>query len=460
MNMAQASRTRTGLMLVEDTPSLMMLYSLVLRKAGFPPICAETGADALAKFEQHKPGVVLLDLLLPDIDGMTLLRKMLAAAPRTRIIVITADGSINKAIEATRQGAHDFLVKPLGDQRLVGTVASALKEYGAMHDSLAKGAATAELNPFFRLGTTAPTLRLREQIAAVARSNAPVFLLGERGSGKKTVARMIHQDSVRAKGPFITLNCAAFDPDDLEAELFGAPGPEPGGRRGAFQAATGGTLLIENPRDMPRSVQDRLYSILQTGMYAPSETGPPSALDLRLMCSARTHPNEDMRAGRLSEDLYYRLFVLPLVVPPLRERSADIVPFATHLLGTIAKEEGKRFSMISPCAAAALSTRSWKGNLRELMNALRHAVVLHDGPKLTEQMLPAEISASDATPTVQRNATLEEMMAGMTMGEIERRAMRAAIARHDGSIPRAARELDIAPSTIYRKRDGWTDTPH
>ena len=461
MTPPSTSLKRPAVLLVEDTPSLQMLYRMVLTKVGCPPLCASSGAEALSKFEEHRPGVVLLDLMLPDMDGMVLLHQILTRAPRTRVVVITANASIDKAIEATRKGAHDFLVKPLGDQRLVSTVTNALNVFTAQtRTSAAQQGSFLDLSPYFRHARSEPMQRLCSQIAAVARSMAPVFILGEHGSGKKTVARMVHADSLRAAKPFVSVNCALHDAPTLEAELFGRAqhaGPD----QGALAAANGGTLLIENPQNMPLHLQTRMLNILQTGVDSRGDAPPSEPIDLRLVCSARTHPGDAVRTGAFSADLYYRLFVIPLQVPALRDRPADIIPFAESLVSVISQQEGKRFTGISETAAAQLAQLPWAGNLRELINVLRHAVVLHDGPELTTQMLPDGLGLN-GTVTARKSETetpartLEDAMAGLSMAEIEARALRAAIARHDGSIPRAARELDIAPSTIYRKRDVWS----
>ena len=465
MNKTAAPSLPIRLLLVEDTPSLQMLYRTVLNKAGYPSISASSGAEALAKFEEHKPGVVLLDLMLPDMDGMTIMRKMLAQHPGTRVIVITANGSIDKALDATRKGAHDFLVKPLGDLRLVGAVANALSEYRTQI-----GTAKSLLNtpydlPFADfLGDSDVMRRLNEKIRAVARSMAPVYILGERGTGKKTIARLVHQKSQRAAKPFVTINCSALENAALETAIYGATGPaRTNGAEGAgaLQKADGGTLLLENPQDMAPDLQARLVSTLQTGSRIPADGAAPVPVDIRLVCCARTHPNEEMRAGRLSEDLYYRLFVIPLTVPPLRQRGDDILRLAQSFLGRIAKQEGKTFAVVSAEAAEIMKHHKWHGNLRELINVLRHAVVLHDGPDLTSAMLPDDMTArAHATDgPIQHNdglIGLEAAVKGLTMAEIEQRAVMAAIERHGGSIPQAARELDIAPSTIYRKRDVWT----
>ncbi|MGL4412621.1 sigma-54-dependent transcriptional regulator [Roseinatronobacter monicus] len=448
------------LLLVEDTPSLQMLYHAVLKKAGYPAICASSGAEALAKFDEYRPGVVLLDLMLPDMDGMTIMRKMMAQQPGTRVIVITANGSIDKALDATRKGAHDFLVKPLGDMRLVGAVANALSEYRAQ-----TGAAKALQHTPYDLpladfmGESDAMRQLQNKISAVAKSMAPVFILGERGTGKKTIARMVHKQSGRAEKSIVSVNCAALESAALEEELFGTSSQPD--TAGAIQRANGGTLLLENPQDMNPDLQARLVATLQTGSRIPTAGGAPVPVDMRLICCARAHPNTEMRAGRLSEDLYYRLFVIPLSVPPLRQRGDDITRLAQGFLSRIAKQEGKTFTSVSEDAARIMRKHQWHGNLRELINVLRHAVVLYPGPELVSAMLPEDMTNSPQTVdgAAQDNTEivgLEAATQGLTMAEIEQRAVMAAIERHGGSIPQAARELDIAPSTIYRKRDVWT----
>jgi DNA-binding NtrC family response regulator len=466
MTKANANRASHRLMLVEDTPSLQMLYRTVLNKAGYPSICASSGAEALEKFDEHKPGVVLLDMKLPDMDGITIMRKMLAQHPATRVIVITANGSIDKAVDATRHGAHDFLVKPLGDQRLVGAVANALSEYRAQSIAAHTASHTPcdlPLEDF--LGVSEIMHRLNEKIRAVAASMAPVYILGERGTGKKTIAHLVHKRSRREKHPFVALNCAVLETATLEAALYGTcPAANQTGAEcdGIFHQANGGTILLENPQDIDLSLQARLVSTLQTANRTPAKGGAPVPVDFRLICCARAHPHDEMRAGRLSEDLYYRLNVIPLHVPPLRHRAEDILPLAKSFLERIAKQEGKVFSGLSPETARIMEQHAWHGNIRELINVLRHAVVLHRGPELTSAMLPEDMTMrapaeETLTDRVALTSTeLEVAMKGLTMAEIEQRAVMAAIERHNGSIPQAARELDIAPSTIYRKRDVWT----
>jgi two-component system repressor protein LuxO len=463
MMSVDGSSSAGQLLLVEDTPSLLMLYRTVLNRAGYSSLSATNGTEALEKFDAHRPGVIMLDLMLPDMDGMAVMREILTKQPSTRVIVITANGSIDKALEATRKGAYEFLVKPLGDQRLVAAVANALSEFRTQ-----SGAGKAlqhtpyDLPQADFLGTSDVMRHLTQKIRAVAKSMAPVFILGERGTGKKTIAHMVHEQSQRATRPLVSINCSAHDRDDLEAMLFGSTSSTPGDRAetsGAFKKADGGTLLLENPQDIPLELQARLVSALQAGSFIPAVGAAPVPFDIRLISCARAHPTEEMHAGRLSEDLYYRLFVIPLTVPPLSKRGDDIVQLATSFLVRIARQEGKTFTTVSDGAASILLNHQWHGNIRELINVLRHAVVLHQGPNLTDEMLPEDMITHAHTPNAPHDDALqgfEAAIKGLTMAEIEQRAVMAAIERHAGSIPQAARELDIAPSTIYRKRDVWT----
>lgn len=452
-----------GLLLVEDTPSIQMLYRTVLNKAGYPPFCASSGTEALEKFSEHRPGIVLLDLMLPDLDGLVVMTQMLAAAPETRVIVITANGSVNKAVEATRKGAYDFLVKPLGDVRLVGAVASAVADSRAAEkQAIAANGQTREVATANFVALSDQMQAVRTVIEAVARSKAPVFIHGASGTGKRTAAEAIHKLSPRARRPIVSFKCSSLEGYALEAALFGT-GPlvtpeqsEQG--HCAIQKAEGGSILLRSPEALAAEHQARLLAMINSATLplSPTRSLP---VDVRILCTSSRDPHDAMRSGLLSEELFYRLFVFPLSLPPLHARHADIPVLAEQFLPEIALQEGKHFTTITPEAKNLLQRHTWDGNLHELRNVLRQAIVMNNGPELTASMLPIALveqaaPGSDATPGAQ---DVQTALAGMTLAQIEERAIRAAIERHHGSIPRAALELDIAPSTIYRKRDGWTD---
>ncbi|MCC5955550.1 MAG: sigma-54-dependent Fis family transcriptional regulator [Natronohydrobacter sp.] len=458
-------KAKLGLMLVEDTPSLQMLYRTVLRKAGFDPICASTGAEAQQLFATERPPVVLLDLVLPDCDGLTLMTEMLTEAPETRVIVITANGSVAKAVQATRKGAFDFLVKPLGDLRMIGAVANAMTEYQAITQRGGKGISRALKSRHDAFVARSDVMQqVNTVIAAVARSNAPVFIIGPSGSGKAACAEMIHLRSSRATKPLIQVDCGLPDALALEAILFGTGAQSDITGQSAIERARGGTLFLRNPHKLTPQLQGRLLSVLNTGQSGEAHSSA-APVDIRIISAARQDPLDAIRAGELEEALYYRLFVLPLTLPPLHARPEDLPAIAEQFLGEIAQQEGKPFRRITPEALVLLQSQPWEGNLHELRNVLRQAVVLHEGPDLTPGMLPLAPKAPQLTATQAVQAApvmldLDSALSGMTMAEIEARAIRAAIARNGGSIPRAAQELDIAPSTIYRKRDDWEKTTH
>ncbi len=438
-------------LLVEDTPSLQMLYRTVLRKAGFPPLSAMTGAEALELFAENLPRVVLLDLMLPDTDGLSVMNEMLRQQPETRVIVISANGSISNAVEATRAGAHDFLVKPLGDLRLVSAVANAMgasKRRASQKPVLSRDLMTFGDRAF--LGRSPAIRRVREQTSAIAGSLAPVFILGESGTGKCACAEMIHARSPRARGKMVLISCRGQPHAVLEQTLFGPEVAANGMVGGALARAHGSSLYLENPEALPLPLQDRLLALLDSGRITPVGGSAPQPLDIRLICSAPRDPREE----NLRDDLFYRLFVIALHMPPLRARREDIPFLAQSLLGEVAQQERKRFTRLSQDALDALARQPWPGNLRELANVLRQAVVLNSGPILTRAMLEPHLRAAPDTDQP-APAPPEDALAGLTMAEIERRVIEAAIERHGGSVPQAARELDIAPSTIYRKRDSW-----
>ncbi len=454
------------LLLVEDTPSLQMLYRTVLTKAGYPPVCASSAAEALETFARIRPAIVLLDLMLPDQDGLSVMTEILAQAPETRVIVITANGSVNKAVEATRKGAHDFLVKPLGDIRLVGAVASAVADYrNATQSPRAQSASSATPGLTEFVAHSAAMQKPMELMKALAGSMAPVVIIGADGTGKKTCARMIHGLSPRARKPFVELDLAGLDKSCAEAALFGTgPSSHSGsamGAHGALRKAYGGTLLIRALETLPQELQARLVSILNSG-FLPVPNAEALPIDVRIITAMPHDPLRDVQAGLLRKDLYLRLVVLPLILPPLQDRREDIPDLAQRFLIELAALEKKGFERLEPAAITELQNQSWDGNLHELRNMLHRSVVLHDGPVLTPAMLPeiAHEAHGEAQADTDSPRDLETALEGMTLAEIEAYAIQAAITRHGGSIPRASQELDIAPSTIYRKRDAWHGKTH
>jgi DNA-binding NtrC family response regulator len=451
------------LLLIEDTPSLQIVYRSVLEAAGYRVTVAGDAAQGLTVWRAEAPSVVLLDLMLPDRDGLSLMHEMIGERPGVRVVVITSNGSINKAVEAMRAGAHDFLVKPFDERRFLGAVENALRA-GGPAPAAALPRAAAPVGGF--IGTSPPMRAVYDKIVSVARSMATVFITGESGTGKEIAAQAIHDLSPRARAPFIALNCGAIPSDLLESEVFGhvrgaftgAIGDKPG----AAQAADGGTLFLDEICEMDLALQPKLLRFLQTSAVTPVGATKPRKVDVRIVCATNRDPLEAVRRGTFREDLYYRLFVVPIHLPPLRERGDDAIEIAEAALRRFAREEGRGFTAMDDSARAAIRAMRWPGNVRQLLNVIRNVVVLNDAAVLTAAMLPGDHAQPAAAPAPPPMAeprpappSLDRIIEGRTLAEIEQMVIEAAIARAGGSIPAAARALGVAPSTLYRKREAW-----
>lgn len=454
------------LLLVEDTPSLQLVYESVLKSAGYAVRTAGDAASGLAAFKSVMPSVVLLDLMLPDRDGLDLLYDMLALKPDAHVIVITANGSINKAVAAMRAGAHEFLVKPFDEQRFLNAIQNALADATA-EASPPRSEERIVLPPGEFIGISAPMAQVYDKIRSVARSMATVFITGESGTGKELCAQAVHDLSNRANGPFVPLNCGAIPSELMESEVFGhVKGSFTGAiadKPGAAAAADGGTLFLDEICELDLNLQTKLLRFLQTSTIQPVGAARPRKVNVRIICATNRDPLQAVRRGQFREDLYYRLHVVPIHMPPLRERGEDVNVIATEALQRFAREEGRAFQALDDEVRSLFLGLGWPGNVRQLLNVMRHVVVLNNGTTVTRAMLPAELQ-SDATeesrapaPEVQAPATLDGLV-GRPLAEVERLVIEATITMHGGSIPKAARVLDVSPSTLYRKMESWRGT--
>lgn len=454
---------QVAVLLIEDTLSLQIAYRGMLEAAGYRILVASTAAEGIERFTTATPEVVLLDLMLPDRDGLDLMRDMLRLRPTTRIIAITANGTVNRAVEAIRAGAHEFLVKPFDAPRLVLALQNAVRPAnGAAAAPAPRAARPAELVGGF-LGSSDVLERVKGKIASVAGSMATVFITGESGTGKELCALAVHQQSARANGPFIALNCGAIPQDLLESEVFGhMKGSFTGAisdKPGAAVAADGGTLFLDEVCEMVSALQTKLLRFLQTSSVLPVGATRPRKVNVRIICATNQNPMEAVRRGQFREDLFYRLYVVPIDMPPLRERGDDVIEIAEAALRHFAAEEGRVFDGLSPEVRSLFRAHPWPGNVRQLLNVIRNVVVLNDGGIVTTDMLPESLvltagsGPGAAPPSLPGPAT--DPFSGLTLAEVERRAVMAAIERHGGSVPRAARDLDVAPSTLYRKLSAW-----
>ena len=474
--MATKPASAADVLLVEDTPSLSLVYRDFLASAGIGHDLAETGHDAIAALGRKQYRLMLLDLKLPDMDGFDVLRHLRAAELGTTVVVITAHGSVNAAVEAMRHGAADFVMKPFTKERLLTTVRNALDRSRLQEtvQTLTETFSRKRYHGF--VGQSLVMQAVYRTIESVAKSRASVFITGESGTGKEICAEAIHKAGPRAQYPFVPLNCGAIPKDLIESELFGhlkgAFSGATASRDGAAQVADGGTLFLDEIGEMDINLQVKLLRFLQTGKVQKVGSSELVPVDVRVIAATNRDPLAEVEAGRFREDLYYRLHVIPVHLPPLRDRDGDALEIAQTFLVKYAEEEGKAFKRFTPETEEALLRHPWPGNVRELLNVLRNIVVLHDGEEVTLDMIPPLVRphtgpmppvppAPTAAPATVNAATPDALAGspvvalGRPLATIEREVIETTIALCGGSIPKAARVLDISPSTIYRKKEGW-----
>lgn len=453
-------------LIVEDTGSIAMVFSSWLRKKGIDCDIAETGTAGLDKLRSGQYGLVLLDLDLPEVSGMEILEIAKQENISSTIVVVTASGSVNTAIEAMRKGAYDFLVKPTAEERLVTTVKNAL-ERETLHNTvkiIKKRASKKPKHGF--VGSSLAMAAVYQSIESIARSKASVFITGESGTGKEVCAEAIHKASPRSDGPFIALNCAAIPKDLMESEIFGhVAGAFTGAtsnRAGAAISANGGTLFLDEICEMDLNLQAKLLRFLQTEQVQKVGSDKLANVDVRIVAATNRDPLSEVQQGLFREDLYYRLHVLPIHMPPLREREMDPIEIALHFMRTMSEEEGKSFTGFSEDGESALLAHTWPGNIRELQNTIRKAIILNDAEMLTCDMLdlPSGTLGSfmpSPKPTMvgKMPGSVLEVSLEQDFWEIERDIIEAAIRHCQNSIPKASEMLGLSPSTIYRKKEAW-----
>lgn len=461
------------ILLVEDSPSLAAVYTNYLAADGYQTEAVDSGAAAIAQLEREVPDLVLLDLRLPDMSGMDVLKRIHDSGMRCAVVIITAHGSIDAAVEAMRYGAVDFIAKPFDATRLRVTVGNVLDKR-RLSDMVQRYQQTFERDRFHGfVGASIPMQAVYRIIESAASSRATVFITGESGTGKELCAEALHAESPRRDGPFVALNCAAIPRDLMESEIFGhVKGAFTGAaarRDGAASRADGGTLFLDEICEMDLDLQSKLLRFIQTGRFQRVGDSKEEQVDIRIVCATNRDPLEEVQAGRFREDLYYRLNVIPVQLPPLRERGEDILAIAGEMLRRMSAEEGKSFRGLSRPVADALLAYLWPGNVRELQNVIRNVVVLNDGDQVLFEMLPAAFretlqaaqaqdpGAQDdaAAPAVGVHSVVTRSNEIRPLWQEERAVIERAVSLCDGNVPKAAALLEISASTIYRKRAAW-----
>ncbi len=466
---------KPALLLVEDSLSEAEAYKAYLASDGVDITHVTTGEAAIDVLAETVPDVILLDLQLPGIHGTEVLRHVIDQQMPVPVIVITDDASVDVAVEAMRAGAHDFVTKPFGASRLKVTVANAIRqeELADLVDSYREQFDREGFHGF--VGRSLAMQAVYRIIESAAPSKASVFITGESGTGKELCAEAIHAESPRHNGPFVPVNCAAIPRELMESEIFGhVKGAFTGAlraREGAAAQADGGTLFLDEVCEMDLELQSKLLRFIQTGTYQAIGASKLSHVDVRFVCATNRDPLDEVKKGNFREDLYYRLHVIPVALPPLREREDDVLLIARQFLATYSSEESKEFTRFATDAEAVIRTYPWPGNVRELQNVIRQVVVLNPpADVVSAAMLPAPLdrfspgtrSGDELVPSSDRaiegDATAIEPGAIRPLWEVERDAIESAIAYCEGNIPKAAALLEISASTIYRKRQAWDNS--
>ena len=450
------------ILIVEDSSTLCAIYEAYLDGTGYEVHKAETFTDALMSLESVKPDLILLDIELPDGNGLDLLAETVLMTPQPAVVVMTGHG-VEFADQAIERGADDFLSKPFDASRLRVTLSNAAQRLELTQKLTKLGETRERLGPMY--GRSTVMQAVYTTIESLASSRATAMITGESGTGKELAARAIHDLSARAPGAFIAVNCAAIPNDLIESELFGEAAGVRGNsnpRDGLIRQSDGGTLFLDEVCDMPFELQSVLLRFIQNGTFKPVGSDTELTADVRILAATNRDPLLEMREGRLREDLFYRLHVVPLRIPPLRERADDVVFLAEHFLRDFAEQEERGASTFTEDARREFRRYPWPGNVRQLENIIHRLVLMSDGDSIGYDDLRQTISDSDivdGTNAPTRNTAFGAQEAKPVQVEplwlTEKRAIQAAIDACEGNINRAAGLLEVAPSTIYRKIQSW-----
>jgi two-component system response regulator HydG len=447
-------------LVVDDESGIVESLTKIFQREGLHVLAATDGAAGLELLRKHRVGVLLTDLMMPRTTGMDLLKAAKTVAPETEVVLMTAYGTVETAVQAMKEGAYDFVTKPLKRAHVVRIVKNALEKQSLVVENRVLRAQLAEKRQRAIIGTSLAWRRTMDIVHQAAPSDATVLLLGESGTGKELLARALHAGSARADKPFIAINCAAIPESILEGELFGyEKGAFTGAtsaREGRFEAAHGGTLFLDEIGEMSRHVQVKLLRVLQEGeIERLGGSGKPRPIDIRLIAATNVDVVKAVQEGRFRDDLYYRLNVISITVPPLRERRDDLPLLIQHFLQVYAEKNGKSMIGCTQRALELLCDYSWPGNVRELENAIERAVVLTRGDTLDENALPREIierlGLRDGALAGHGSHGALNFAIGTPLAEIEMCVIRETLRHTDGDKRLAAKLLGIATRTIYRR---------
>src|SRR5262245_3043542 len=388
--------TPDRILITDDEENVRAIFRKILEKEGYEVECAASGEDALAKLESDWFDLVITDLKMPGMSGLELMRRGKALNSSLPFLILTAFGTVHSAVTAVKEGAYDYLVKPLDSEELKVVVQNALALHRLTREvERLRNQLSIDLDFNSIIGQSKAMRAIFRLVRLVANSNATILLQGESGTGKELIARALHQHSARHDGPFIAINCASLPDTLLESELFGyVRGAFTGAshnKKGLFQEADGGTLLLDEVADTPATLQSKLLRVLQDNEIRPLGTGRSIKVDVRVIVATNKDLRKEVEKGAFREDLFYRLNVVPIVIPPLRQRAEDIPLLVNHFIDKFSKQYGLETKTISPPGLRLLLDHLWPGNVRELENVVARAVLINPGPQIeAETLFPAQ----------------------------------------------------------------------
>ncbi|MGQ0704304.1 MAG: sigma-54-dependent transcriptional regulator [Gemmatimonadales bacterium] len=452
---------QASILIVDDESGILDTLRILLRKEGFEVATAQGGKAGLEQIRSGNHDMVLTDVRMPQVTGLDILTAAKEQDPMTPVILMTAQASLQTAIQAVNQGAFYYIQKPFSNDELLAILRRACEyrqirvENRQLKQEIRRREKGAVARPIGKSRRFTDVLRLAEQVAP---NESTVLIQGESGTGKEVLARYIHNLSHRAEGPFLSINCGALPENLLESELFGhVKGSFTGAvrdKQGLFAAARGGTFFLDEVGEMPPSLQIKLLRVIQEREVIPVGATETIPVDVRIIAATNRDLEEEVRRGRFRSDLFYRLNVIALELPSLRDRRDDLVLLIDHYLQELAQERGHAPKALTAEALDAVMVYDWPGNVRELQNALEHAVVLSKGPLIEPGALPERITRRRREPLV-----AERSSPNPSLDVIERAYIMWVLQAEGGNKTRAAEVLGIDPSTLYRKLSRYEEQP-
>ena len=435
-------------LVVDDEPSILKALKGILEDEGYETLLADSGEKALEIAGERPVDLVLLDIWLPGIDGVEVLKEIKAAHPDLPVIMMSGHGTIETAVNSTRLGAYDFIEKPLSLDKIVLSARHALDQHRLRRENISLRKKIGESIEI--LGTSPTIISLKEQISRAAPSNGWVLITGENGTGKELIARNIHFLSPRREGPFVEVNCAAIPEELIESELFGhEKGSFTGAvsqRRGKFELAHGGTIFLDEIGDMSLKTQAKVLRVLEGQPFERVGGSRPLKIDLRVIAATNKDLTERIATGLFREDLYYRLNVIPFAVPSLRERREDITLLATHFLRLFTLQTAQKDKVLTAGAIDRLNLYHWPGNIRELKNIMERIVIMVPDEVIEEGSIPVE--GAGGVPGAGRGATPTFREARL---DFEKHFLAEALERNQWNVTQTARELKLERSHLHKK---------